>query len=151
MLIQVRFTPRSFSNDIIAEIARYVGFKHQFGVVQPSLSTSLKAKQNVHQAYALVQGSSSQSNLLKPSWTTLYNRNINVCSVFSHEFGVVRFFRTSSTFILKGMQDKHGSCALVLDGSSASNLLEPFRTTLLQGVQSSYTCVRGSSTTLNLL
>ena len=49
-------TPQTFSNHIIAEMARCVEFFHMrsvwFNCTEPSLSTSLKGKQGVQDAYA---------------------------------------------------------------------------------------------------
>ena len=82
--------PRTFSNNIIAQIARCVEFFHMslgwFDCTEPSLTTSLQGKQGVQGAYALVQGGSSSSNLLEPHRC----KNSKVCRVLSHEFGVVR-------------------------------------------------------------
>ena len=58
-------------NYIIAERVRYVEFFHMssgwFDCTEPSLTTSLEGKQFVQNAYAMVRGSSSASNLLEPS------------------------------------------------------------------------------------
>ena len=69
-----------------------------FDSTEPSLTTSLQRKQGVQGAYALVRGGSSASKLLEPSRT----RDSKVCKVFSHEFGVVRQYRTFSNYIFTG-------------------------------------------------
>ena len=65
---------RIFQNHIITEIEKCVEFCHMssgwFDHTEPSLSTSLKGKQGVQGAYALVRGGSSTSNLVEPSQTT---------------------------------------------------------------------------------
>ena len=65
---------RTFPNHIITEIAKCVEFCHMssgwFDHTEPSLSTSLKGKQGVQGAYALVRGGSSTSNHVEPSRTT---------------------------------------------------------------------------------
>ena len=58
-------------NHIVADIARCGEFFNislgWFDCTKPSPSTSLQGKLDVKDAYALVGGSSSASNLLKPS------------------------------------------------------------------------------------
>ena len=70
--------PRTFTNHIIAEIVRCVEFFHMssgwFDCTEPSLTTSLQGKQGVQDAYALVRGGLSTSNLLEPSRTTSSQR-----------------------------------------------------------------------------
>ena len=69
---------RTFPNHIITEIAKCVEFCHMssgwFDCTEPSLSTSLKGKQGMQGAYALVRGGSSTSNLVEPSRTTSLQR-----------------------------------------------------------------------------
>ena len=66
--------PRTFSNHIIAEMARGVEFQHMcsgwFGSTELSLTTSLYGKQGVQGAFALGRRRSTTSNLLEPSRTT---------------------------------------------------------------------------------
>ena len=87
---------RTFLNHIITEIARCVVFCHMrsgwFDHTEPSLSTSLKGKQGVQGAYGPVFGGSSTSNLLEP----YHYSDSKVFRVLSHEFGVVRPYRTFS-------------------------------------------------------
>ena len=63
--------PRTFLNYIIAVSTRCVEFFHKssgwFDCTEPFLTTSLDGKKFVQDAYALVRGSSSASNLLEPS------------------------------------------------------------------------------------
>ena len=70
--------PRTFSNHIIAEIARCIEFFRMssglFDCTEPSLTSSLQEKQGVQGAYAQVRGGSSTSNLLEPSRTTFSQR-----------------------------------------------------------------------------
>ena len=56
-----------------------------FDRTETFLSTSLKGKQGVQGAYALVRGGSSTSNLID-------------------EFGVVRLYRTFSIYIVAGVR-----------------------------------------------
>ena len=49
-----------------------------FDSTEPSITTSLEGKHFVQDAYALVRGSSSASNLLEPSWTTSLQREQGV-------------------------------------------------------------------------
>ena len=72
-----------------------------FDCTEPSLTTSLQGKHGVLHAYALVRGCSSASNLLETSRTTSL-RDSKVCRVLSHEFGVVRLYRTFSNYIFTG-------------------------------------------------
>ena len=119
-------SPRTFSNHIITKIARYVEFCHMssgwFDCTEPSLSTSLQGKQGVKGAYALIRGGSSTSNLLEPH----HCRNRKVYRVLSHEFGVVRPYRTFSVYIVKG---ETGSAGCLW---TRFKHIEPSRTTSLQ-------------------
>ena len=99
-----------------------------------SLTTSLLGKQGVQGAYALVLGGSSASNLLEPH----HCKDSKVCTVLSHEFGVLDCTEPSLTTSLQGKQGVQSAYALVLGGSSASNLLEPSRTTSLHRTFSNY-------------
>ena len=114
---------RTFPNHIITEIARCVEFCHMssgwFDYTEPSLS-------GVQGAYVLVRGVSSTSNLPEPH----HYRDSKVCKLLSHEFGVVRPYRTFSIYIVTG--ETRGAYALVRGGSSTSNLVKPSQTTSLQ-------------------
>ena len=116
---------RTFSNHIVTEIVRCVEFCHMssgwFDRTEPSLSTSLQRKQSVQGAHR------TSPNLLEPH----HYKDSKVCRVLSHEFGVVRLYRTFS-ISLQGKQGMQGAYALVRGGSSTSNLIEPSRTTSLQ-------------------
>ena len=59
-----------------------------FDCTEPSLSTSLKGKQGVQGAYALVRGGSSTSNLLEPSRTTKIARCVEFCHMSSGRFEI---------------------------------------------------------------
>ena len=69
-----------------------------FNCTEPSLTTSLQGKQGVQGACALVRGGSSASNLLEPH----HRRDNKVYRFLSHEFGVVRLYRTFSNYIFTG-------------------------------------------------
>ena len=123
---------RTFSNHIITETARCVEFCHMssgwFDCTEPSLSTSLQRQQGMQgvvHLFGVVQAHRTSSNLLEPH----HYRDSKVCRVLSHEFGVVRLYRTFSIYIVTEATRYAGCCALVQGGSSTSNLLEPSRTT----------------------
>ena len=86
----------------MTEIAGRVEFFHMcsgwFDSAEPYLTTSLQGKQGVQGAQALVRGGSSASNFLEPH----HHRDSKVCRVLSHEFGVVRLYRTFSNNIFPG-------------------------------------------------
>ena len=91
--IELLEPPRTFSNHIIAQIARCVEFFHMssgwFHYTEPSLTTSLHGNQGVWRgayAYALVRGVQTHRTSSNP----LHRRDNKVCTVLSHEFGVVR-------------------------------------------------------------
>ena len=112
-------SPRTFSNHIITKIARYVAFCHMssgwFDCTEPSLSTSLKGKQGVQGAYGLV------SNLLEPH----HYSDSKVFRVLSHEFGVVRPYRTFSIYIATG-ETRSAGC--LCSSSGWFKHIEPRRT-----------------------
>ena len=122
--------PRTFSNHIIAEIARCVEFFHMssgwFDCPEPSLTTSFQGKQGVQGAYALVRGGSSAPRTFSKHIIAEIARCVEFFHMSSGWFDCTELSRTTS---LQGVQ---GAYALVLGGSSASNLLEPSRTTSLQ-------------------
>ena len=96
-----------------------------FDCTEPSLSTSLQGKQGVQGAYALVRGGSSTSNLLEPH----HYRDSKVFRVLSHEFGVVRLYRTFSIYIVAG-ETRCAGCLCTCSGCfkhivTSSNLPEP--------------------------
>ena len=170
--------PRTFSNHIITEIARRVEFFHMssgwFDCTEPSLTTYLQGKQGVQGACALVrvvQAHRTSSNLLEPH----HRRDSKVCRVLSHEFGVVRLYRTFSNFIFTG-ETRCAGCLCTSSGwfkrieppRTFSNhiiaeiarcvhefgVVRLYRTFSLQGkqgVQGAYALVRGGSSTSNLL
>ena len=79
--------PRTFSNHIIAEMARCVEFFHMssgwFDSTELSLTTYLYGKEGVQGALAIVRGSSTTSNLLEPFRTTSLQRWQGVLSFFT--------------------------------------------------------------------
>ena len=89
------------------------------------LGTPLKGKQSVQRTFALVRVRRTFSNpfdhFIAGVTRCVEFFNMSLC-------GTEPSLNTS----LKGMQDEQGSCALVRDSSSTSNLLKPSRTTLLQ-------------------
>ena len=96
-----------------------------FDCTEPSLCTLLQVKQGVQGAYAIVRGGSSTSNLLEPTRTTTHHRDSKVWRGLSHEFGVVRLYRTFSIYIIAG----ETRCAGCLCRSSGwFKHIEPHRT-----------------------
>ena len=116
---------RTFLNHIITEIARCVAFCHMSSRwcdhTEPSLSTSLKGKQGVQGAYGPVLGGSSTSNLLEP----YHYSDSKVFRVLSHEFGVVRPYRTFSIYIVTG-ETRSAGC--LCSSSGWFKHIEPRRT-----------------------
>ena len=74
---------------------------HSFGVVQ--------AIEDALVGLGVVQVLRISSNLLEPH----HYRHNKVCRVLSHEFGVVRLYRTFSTTIFPGETSVQGAYALV--------------------------------------
>ena len=94
---------RTFSNHIITETVRCVEFCHMssgwFDCTEPSLSTSLQRQQGMQgvvHLFGVVQAHRTSSNLPEPH----HYRDSKVCRVLSHEFGVVRLYRTFSIYIV---------------------------------------------------
>ena len=71
---------------------------HHATSLQGKQVPELVGKQGVQGAYALVRGGSSTSNLVEP----YHYRDSKVFRVLSHEFGVVRLYRTFSSASLQG-------------------------------------------------
>ena len=65
-----------------------------FDCTEPSLSTSLQGMQGVMHLFGVVQAHRTSSNLLEPH----HYKDSKVCKVLSHEFGVVRLYRTFSIY-----------------------------------------------------
>ena len=90
-------------NHIITEIAKCVEFCHMssgwFDHTEPSLSTSLKGKQGVQGAYALVRGGSSTSNLPKP------HPSVEFCHMSSGWFDCTEHSLSTSLQGKQGVQD----------------------------------------------
>ena len=57
----------------------------------------------------MVQAHRTSSNLLEP----YHYKDSKVCRVLSHQFGVVRLYRTFSIYMLQGKQGVQGAYALV--------------------------------------
>ena len=97
---------RTYSNHNSTEIVRCGEVCHMssgwFDFTEPSLRTALQGKQGVPGAYAKVRGGSSTSNLIEPTRTTTSQRESKVWRSLSHEFGVVRLYRTFSNYIDAG-------------------------------------------------
>ena len=93
---------RTSSNLRITEKERCGACCHKrsgwFDCTEPSLATLLKGNQGVQGAFALFRGGSRTANLLEPQ----QHGQSKVCSVLSQAFGVVRLYRTFSSFFLTG-------------------------------------------------
>ena len=96
---------RIFSNHIITEIARCVEFCHMssgwLDCTEPSLSTSLHGQQGMQgvvHLFGVVQAHRTSSNLLEP----YHYKDSKVYRVLSHQFGMVRLYRTFSIYIVAG-------------------------------------------------
>ena len=108
-----------------SRIARCVEVYHKssgwFDCTEPSLCTLLQGKQGVQGAYAIVRGGSSTSNLIEPQ----HHRASKVWRGLSHEFGVVRLYRTFSLYFFA----VETRCAGCLSTSSRwFQHIEPHRT-----------------------
>ena len=113
---------RTYSNHHnITEIARC-------GEVCHMSSMCLNHPELVHKHPAHLVSHRTSSNLHEPH----HHRNSKVCRGLSHEFGVVRLYRTFTMYIVTGEQGVQGAYAIVRGGSSTSNLIEPTRTTTSQ-------------------
>ena len=169
---------RTFPNQIIKEIARCVEFCHMssglFDCTEPSLSTSLQGQQGMQgvvHLFGVVQAHRTSSNLSEPH----HYKDSKVCRVLSHQFGVVRLYRTFSIYIVTG-ETRYAGCLCTSSGwfkhieprRTFSNhiiteivgcvefchITEPFLSTSLQGkqgVQDAHALVRGGSSTSNLV
>ena len=96
---------RTFPNHIITEIAKCVEFCHMssgwLDCTEPSLSTSLHGQQGMQgvvHLFGVVQAHRTSSNLLEP----YHYKDSKVYRVLSHQFGVVRLYRTFSIYIVAG-------------------------------------------------
>ena len=194
--------PRTISNHIITKIARYVEFCHissgWFDCTEPSLSTSLQGQQGMQgvvHLFGVVQAHRTSSNHIitkiarcvefchmssgwfdhtEPSLSTsLQGKQGKVWKLLSHEFGVVRPYRTFSVYIVTS-ETRSAGCLCTSSGWFKH--IEPHRTfsnhiiteiakcvefchmssgwfdhtePSLSGVQGAYALVRGGSSTSN--
>ena len=69
-----------------------------FDYAEPFRTTYPQGDQGVYGTYTLVPGGPTTANLLEPSRTASVQRKhcVEVCRGLSHEFGVVRLYRTTS-------------------------------------------------------
>ena len=100
---------------------------HEFGVVRPSLSTSLQGKQGVQGAYALVRGGSSTSNLIESSRNIITEiaRCVGFCHMGSGWFDCTEPSLSTSLQGKQGMQGVVHLFGVVKAHRTSSNLLEP--------------------------
>ena len=142
-----------------------------FDCTEPSLSTSLQGKQGVQgHLFGVVQAHRTSSNLPEPH----HYRDSKVCRVLSHEFEVVRPYRTVSVWCAGCLCTCSGWFKHIEPHRTFSNHIiiviarclefchmssgwfdctEPSLSTSLQGkqgVQGAYALVRGGSSTSNL-
>ena len=124
---------RTYSNENITEITRCGEACHMslvwFDCTESSLSTSLQGKQSVQVAYALVRGGLKH---IEPH-RTYSNHNIteiaNCGEVCHMSSGWFDCTEPSPSTSLQGKQGVQGSYTLVRGGSSTSNFLAPTLTT----------------------
>ena len=82
-----------------------------FDRTEPSLSTLLQGKQGtqgVMHLFGVVPAHQTSSNFLEPHY-------YKVCRVLSHEFGVVRLYRTFSIYIITG-ETRYEGCLCTSSG-----------------------------------
>ena len=100
---------RTFSNHIITEIGKCVEFGHMssgwFDHTEPSLSTSLKGKQGVQGAYALVRGGSSTRRTFPNHTITKIARCVEFCHMSSGWFDCTEHSLSTSLQGKQGVQD----------------------------------------------
>ena len=103
---------RTFSNH------RCVEFCHMssgwFDCTEPSLSTSLQGQQGMQgvvHLFRVVEAHRTSSNLPEPH----HYRDSKVCRVMSHEFGMVRPYRTFSVYIVTG-ETRSAGCLCTCSG-----------------------------------
>ena len=85
-----------------------------FDCTEPSLSTSLQGQQGMQgfvHLFGVVQAHRTSSNLLEPH----QYKDSKVCRVLSHEFGVVRLYRTFSIYIVTEIA-RHAGCLCTSSG-----------------------------------
>ena len=111
------FEPHHYRDSKVCRVLSHE-FSGWFDCTEPSLSTSLKGKQEAQGAYGL---GSSTSNLLEPH----HYSDRKVFSVLSHEFGVVRPYRTFSIYIVTG-ETRRAGC--LCSSSGWFKHIEPRRT-----------------------
>ena len=92
-----------------------------FACTEPSLCTLLQGKQGVQGAYARVRGGSSTSNLHEPQ----HHRESKVWRGLSQESGVVRLYRTFSSYCVTG-ETRSAGC--LCKSSGWFKHIEPQRT-----------------------
>ena len=99
---------------------------------QTSIPTAVQEIQCVQGGCALVRGGSSTSNLIESLHEPHHHRDRKVCRGLSHEFRVVRPYRTFSMYIVTG-ETRSAGCLCTSSGwfkhiephRTSSNLLEP--------------------------
>ena len=100
---------------------RFKQVQERCGEVCHMSSMCLNHPELVHKHSAHLVSHRTSSNLHEPH----HHRNSKVCRGLSHEFGVVRLYRTFTMYIVTGEQGVQGAYAIVRGGSSSSNLIEP--------------------------
>ena len=97
---------RTFSNCILTELARYIDFFYTssgwFDWPEPSLTTSLQGIEGVQGAPCTSWRRFKHIEPYRTSRTASSQREQGVYRLLSHEFGVVRLYRTFSNYISSG-------------------------------------------------
>ena len=123
-----REPPRTFSNHFSTEKVRCVEVfcmsSGWFDYTEPSdLHRGNKVCRVPIRYFRVVQPQRTSSNLFEP----LQCRESKVCRGLSHEFGVVRLYRTVSNCIFTGGTRCVGTYTLVPTQRTSLNLLEPLQ------------------------
>ena len=108
--------------DTLTPTGQVVEFCHMssgwFDCTEPSLSTSLQGQQGMQgvvHLFGVVQAHRTSSNLLEPH----HYKDSKVCRVLSHQFGVVRLYRTFSIYIVTG-ETRYAGCLCTSSGVELS-------------------------------
>ena len=107
-------------------------FSHAFGVVRLYGAFPNYIFTGETRCVGCLCTSSGWFKRIEPLLQPQHRRDSKVCSVLSHEFGVVRLYGTFSNYIFTGETRCAGCLCTSSGGSSASNLPEPSQKTVSQ-------------------
>ena len=128
-----------------------------------SIPAAVQEIQCVQGGCALVRGGSSTSNLIENLHEPHHHRDSKVCRGLSHEFGVVRLYRSFSIYIVTGETRSAGCLCNFIEPSHYTSIvpvcrvLSQHRTSIpaavqeIQCVQGGCALVRGGSSSSNLI